>query len=464
MAVEPIGLTAPACDKLRAKATRRVIRDTGSRSLFLIVAPSGAKSWAMRFRRPNGKPAKMTIGHYAGSKIELKDEPEIGQPLTLAAARALAAKILRQKAAHQDPIAEHKARRHRQRLKAIDLTSNKFATAARRYVEEYARQHQRRWVETARVLGLDSEGDDLVSRKGGLVSRWAERPVASIDADDIWATIDEARQRGVPGAERRNPKPSEARARSVASALSGMFRWCRERRIIRSNPCADLDRPQAPKARDRTLSAYEVRWFWAACANVSEPFGSIFKLLLLTGGRLNEIARMTRDELDSDGATWRLQGERTKNGKPHIVALAPLVRAILDEVKSPPGNLLFSTTGDTPVSGWNRAKRRLDALMLESARNERGKAATIAPWRLHDLRRTAVTGMAELGVRPDVIELVVNHISGSRGGVAGIYNKSELLPERKAALERWAAHLEDLVAVRSGNVVDLTQTRTRRGG
>jgi integrase len=463
MGVEPIALTAPACDKLRAKATRRVIRDTGSRSLFLIVAPSGSKSWVMRFRRPNGKPGKMTLGPYTGSEIELKDEPEIGQPLTLAAARALAATILRQKAANQDPIAEHKAHRHRQRLQGVELSSNTFAAAARHYVKEYAKPHQRRWVETARVLGLEPESDELLSRKGGLVSRWAERPISSIDADDIWAAIDEARQRGIPGAERRNPNPSEARARSIASAISGMFRWCRKRRIIKVNPCVDLDRPQAPKARDRALSDDEIRWFWKACGSVNEPFGAIFKLLLLSGARLNEVAGMSRDEIDADGRTWRLPGSRTKNGKPHIIALSPLARDLIGNVKNPPGKLIFSTTGVSPVSGWSRAKRGLDALMLAAARDESGKAATIAPWVLHDLRRSCVTGMAELGIRPDVIELVVNHASGSRGGIAGIYNRSELLTERRAALERWSAHLENLASDRSGNVVDLTPSRTRRG-
>jgi integrase len=158
-----------------------------------------------------------------------------------------------------------------------------------------------------------------------------------------------------------------------------------------------------------------------------------------------------------------LPGSRTKNGKPHIVVLSPLARELISKVKSPPGELIFFTTGVSPVSGWNRAKRRLDALMLAAARDERGKAATIAPWVLHDLRRSCVTGMAELGIRPDVIELVVNHVSGSRGGIAGIYNHSELLPERCAALERWSAHLENLTSDRSGNVVDLTPSRTWRG-
>src|SRR5262249_1077671 len=116
----------------------------------------------------------------------------------------------------------------------------------------------------------------------------------------------------------------------------------------------------------------------------------------------------------------------------------------------------FTTTGTTPPSGWSRAKRRLDAVMFTAAR-ERARGASIAPWRLHDLRRTAVTGMAELGVRPDIIELCVNHVSGSRGGIAGRYNHSGVVPERKAALERWSAHIAGLVSSEKDNVVPLHQ-------
>jgi integrase len=208
------------------------------------------------------------------------------------------------------------------------------------------------------------------------------------------------------------------------------------------------------------LTNQEIRWLWRACDQLGEPFAAIIKLLLLTGQRLNEVAGMRRDELSDDGATWDIPGSRTKNKKPHRVPLPLAARSLI-----PDGDqvLVFTTTGTTPPSGWSRAKRRLDALMLKVAQQERGKGAAIAPWRLHDLRRTAVTGMNELGVAPHVIELAVNHISGHRAGVAGIYNKSELLPERKAALERWARHVHGLVSEQPDNVVAM-RSRKRRGG
>jgi integrase len=200
------------------------------------------------------------------------------------------------------------------------------------------------------------------------------------------------------------------------------------------------------------LSDGEIRLFWQACDAVGEPFGAIFKLLLLTGARLNEVAGMRRSELHANGL-WQLPGSRTKNRRPYKVLLPPMASALL-----PPSqhDLVFTTTGTTPPSGWSRAKRRLDAAMLTAAR-ESPRNAAIEPWRLHDLRRTAVTGMVELGVRPDVIELCVNHVSGSRGGIAGVYNHSELLPDRKTALERWSTHVAGLVSGGTDNVVALHQ-------
>ena len=224
-----------------------------------------------------------------------------------------------------------------------------------------------------------------------------------------------------------------------------------------------MHRPSAPKQRERTLTRDEIKWFWQACGAIdaprvfgaTRPFGALLKLLLLTGARLNEVAGMRRNELHDDG-TWRLPGSRTKNGRAHVVPLPPLARQLIANVQSPFDDLVFSTTGTTPVSGWSRMKRRLDADMLAIARNDRGTRTTILKWRLHDLRRTAVTCMAELGIRPDVIELVVNHVSGSRSGIAGVYNKSELLEERREALERWSRHLQSIVLPKPENVIRLS--------
>lgn len=176
-----------------------------------------------------------------------------------------------------------------------------------------------------------------------------------------------------------------------------------------------------------------------------KELSALLKLLLLTGCRLNEVAGMTRTELSDDGATWNIPGSRTKNKRPHVVPLAHLAREPLNSVKPIAGEagLVFTTTGRSPVSGWSKIKRRLD------------EAMKIPPWRLHDLRRTTATGMAEIGIAPHIVEAALNHISGAKAGVAGTYNRAAYAEEKRAALERWALHVQGLVSERPANVVKM---------
>jgi integrase len=166
---------------------------------------------------------------------------------------------------------------------------------------------------------------------------------------------------------------------------------------------------------------------------------------------------MCWSELSEDGTTWTIPGERTKNARPHVLPLSPLLRDLIGGVKrkSTTVDLMFTTTGTTAPSGWSRAKRRLDAAMKQ----EPGGSALV-PFKLHDLRRTAATQMAEIGIQPHIIEAVLNHVSGHKGGVAGIYNRAAYSSEKAAALERWAAHVISIVSNGApNNVVSL-----RRGG
>jgi integrase len=183
---------------------------------------------------------------------------------------------------------------------------------------------------------------------------------------------------------------------------------------------------------------------------MGQPFGHLFRLLLLTGCRRDEIADLTWAEVADDLSSIHLGPNRTKNGRSHNVALSPLAQEVLGSVRRIEGcPYVFSTTGRTPVSGFSKAKTTLDAIMLRLAREERGE---IDEWRLHDLRRTAATGMAGIGVAPHIVEAALNHVSGAKAGVAGTYNVEAYAVERKEALERWAAHVQRVV---SGNVVEL---------
>jgi integrase len=438
-------LTAIAVKKYRPGKGRREIPDGGCPGLYIVIQASGHRSWALRFRRPSGRPAKLTLGPIDLSGKEAEGVPVLGQPLTLASARRLAVDIGHQRALGRDVVSDYDASRRRQRSEHETRAKSTFVAAARDFIEQYASKKTRRWRETARLLGLRPTPEGLEIIRGGLADRWGDKPIAAIDGHDIFGLVDETRRTGVPGLERRSDGPTEARARVMLACLSKMFGWFVQHRQVEKNPCAGVHRPDASRARDRILTDAEIVKFWSAADAEREEFSVLLKLLLLTGCRLNEVAGMRRAELSGDGVTWNIPGERTKNKRPHVVPLAPLAREILATVAGD-GELVFTTTGRSPVSGWSKIKTRLDGAMA------------IPPWRLHDLRRTAATGMAEIGIAPHIVEAALNHISGAKAGVAGTYNRAAYAPEKRAALERWASHVQGLVSGQPANVVKMRKT------
>jgi integrase len=444
-------LTDAAVRKFRPAKERREIRDSLSQGLYLVIQPSGSRSWAMRFRRPDGSPGKLTLGSVDLSGKEAQGDPVLGTPLTLAAARALASEVHRQRKMGRDVIADYVAKKQRFRIESEAAVANSFGALAPQFIAEYARPKTRRWRATARMLGLryPKDGETFEIIHGGLSHRWASKPVRDITKHDIQDVVDEARDRGVPGLVRHSEGPTEGQARSMLSTLSTFFGWVAKRkRLIEMSPCT-VHRPEAPKSRDRVLTDAEIRIFWKSCDAVSEPFSQALKMLLITGCRLSEVSQMRRDELSEDGSTWNIPGLRTKNHRPHVVPLPPLARSILATVKLVSGDFMFTTTGRSPISGWARVKARLDSEM------------SVPSWRLHDLRRTAATGMAEIGIAPHIVEAALNHVSGARAGVAGTYNRAAYSQEKRAALERWGAHVEDLIHGHASKVLTFS---TPRGG
>ena len=433
------GLTSAAIMRYRPGKGRREIRDGGCQGLYLVIQPSGHRSFALRFRRPDGAPAKLTLGSFDASGTEPKDGPVLGAPLSLAAARVLSAEIHRQRAQGRDVIADHAAAKHRRRAEIEESAENTFAAAVVDFTDQHARPKTRRWRANARLLGLayskdGSDGPTVI--KGGLAERWSDRPITKIDPHDIWAVVDEARRLGVPGLERRATGRTDPLGRVMLACLSSFFGWLKKNRRIERNPCADIDRPDASPPRDRVLTEAEIVRFWRACDKVGEPIGQVLKLLLLTGCRRTELAGMRRDELGDDG-TWTIPSSRTKNKRVHVVPLSPLARSIIASVKpvASPAGYVLTIGGKSPVGGWSKIKERLDAALGPES-----------PWRIHDLRRTTATGMATIGVPPHIVEACLNHASGAKAGVAGTYNRAAYAPEKRAALERWAAHIERVVS------------------
>ncbi|MHC2367451.1 integrase [Bradyrhizobium diazoefficiens] len=444
-------LTSASVRRLKPHWKRTEIRDAGCPGLILIIQPSGRKSWAMRFRRPNGKLARIHLGAVALNEIEAEAEPAFGTSLGLASARRLAADVNRERSLGRDFIAA----KHQQKIDWKRKSASTFDKAAMEFVEQHVRRKTRRWQQQARLLGigLAEDGIALQVMANGLAKRWCFMPISEIDADDIFAIVEEARELGVPGVERRNLGPSESRARKMHGTLSSFFSWLVQRRRIKANPCAGLHPPEPPRSRDRVLTKEEIIALWHSADKLTSPFGACVNLLLLTGCRLNEVCGMRRSELSADGKMWTIPGERTKNHRTHDVPLSDLARQILSEVKSE-GDLIFTTNGKTPISGWSKMKKRLDSAMLHLS--DAKLPHKIKPiWRLHDLRRTSATGMAEIGILPHIVEACLNHVSGAKAGVAGVYNRAAYAEEKRIAFARWAAHVHRLVSGLEPHVVEL---------
>jgi integrase len=231
-----------------------------------------------------------------------------------------------------------------------------------------------------------------------------------------------------------------------------------KRGTVRSNPFAELPWPTAITKRDRVLSDEEAAAIWRAAGEATPPYGTIVRLLMLTGQRREEVAGMTWAELSEDLLIWTIPGMRTKNGVPHLV---PLSRPARELLHGPDGimrvhqdrraklALILPGERGTPFSGWSKAKSQLDT------------ASGVSGWWLHDLRRTVATGLQRLGVRLEVTEAVLNHLSGSRGGVVGIYQRHNWAAEKRATLEAWSAHL--LAAAEGSSITGKVLPLSRAG-
>jgi integrase len=229
------------------------------------------------------------------------------------------------------------------------------------------------------------------------------------------------------------------------AALSALFAWAIGEGLANANPVVGTNKAIDEVPRDRVLSPDELRLVWQHAG--PSDYGAIVRLLILTGQRREEVGGMLWSEIDLDGALWSMDASRTKNTLPHDVPLAPSAVAILRGLRRREGRDLVFGSSEGSFQGWSNAKASLDQRMSAALVEETSdKKVNIKPWRLHDIRRTVATRLGDLGVQPHVVEAVLNHISGSKAGVAGIYNKAAYAVEKRAALEKWGAHVATLLA------------------
>lgn len=444
-------LTATTLDKIKPGNARREIADKLCPGLYLVVQPSGAKSWVVRYRF-NGRPRKHTLGRYPDLRLgETKEEAKarIAKDPTAESpdARTRARMALRAVAVGHDPQTEKMEAR---RIAASGIADADLLKAVwQDYKDRHLSTKRERTAEAANVVF-----DRYVLPKLG------KRRIGEITKRDILGILDDYLNAGYPSGANR--------ARAVMTAF---FNWALARDIIPMSPCAGVKPPSEVRFRDRVLSDDEIRWLWRACSEPDSlhPFGRMVQLAILTGARRDEVRGLSDKELKLAESLWRLPAERAKNHRQHDMHLSETALAIIaavPRIKSKAG-LLFTTTGETPVSGFSNSKDRLSRLMLQYAREEamvRGDdpaKVEIAPWVLHDLRRTIASGMARLGVQLPVIERCLNHVSGSFGGIVGVYQRHSFAEEKKAALETWSAHVEGLVGLKPA-ASNVTKLRPRR--
>ncbi|WP_291555936.1 site-specific integrase [Bradyrhizobium sp.] len=420
-------LTAKRIESAPSGPIRTEIPDGLLVGLYLVVQPSGAKSFAVRYRHA-GQPRKLTLGAFPALSLEV--------------ARDLGGKALRAAAEGRDPATEKQAAKSdakKAEAEAIRGQRDLYENVAREFIERHAMKSNRPSTsrETARILGLRPPPDDpslLADIGGDVMSAWRGRRIQDITKRDVIALLDSVNDRGSP-----------IMANRVLSAVRKLFNWCLSRDVLQVSPCTLVSPPAPERSRDRVLSDDELRLVWKAAEAEGWPFGPLVKLLVLTGQRVSEVGGMRWDEINKTQKLWTLPAERVKNGIRHEVPLPEAAIAIistLPHIKTTEGHV-FTTRRDAAVSGFSRAKNSLDATIAAGLPTG---ATALDHWTFHDLRRTMASGMARLGIQLQVIEKILNHSSGSFRGIVGVYQRHSYSDEKRKALEVWAAFVQSVVA------------------
>ena len=355
------------------------------------VSKTGTKTFILLYRH-RGRPRRLSLGRW----------PIV--PLGTARKKARAA--LQTLDLGSDPALGHRPDAN---------PSFRFDAVVKEFVERHCVPHNRASTakETERLLWKH------------YVQAWGQRDIRDIRQADINAVIDRLVKEGT---------PSEANhALAVAKTLYG---WCTDRDILSIDPCAKVKKPAKQGKRSRTLAQEELKKLWRSLPDEGFPFGDLVKLLILTGQRRGEVAQMQWPQLDFASRLWTIPEELAKNGREHVLPLSDLAVEVLRSVPRLNETYVFPARGNdaATVSGFSKSKLRLEA------------AVGANDWTLHDLRRTAATFLAKLGTAPHVIERILNHVSGSFAGVAGVYNRHAYIDEMRVALQQWGEWVRALKA------------------
>jgi integrase len=381
----------------------------------VIVFDGGLPGFGYRLRRaPGGKVRRSWVVQYRASGATRRLRLGAAEVLSPERARAAAKEALAKVALGQDPQAARAERRQADRLTMRAIVAEYVAAKAPQ-VRPRSLTAIGRYLADARYFGT-----------------LAGMPIDSVRRRDVAARLVViAREHGPIAA---------ARARG---ALSAYFAWAMRSGYLEINPVIGTEAP-ADKPRERVLSAPELAAVWGACKD--DHFGRVVKLLTLTGCRRGEIGGMRWSELDFAAGTFTIPATRSKNGKAHRLPLVPMMLDIINALpKMATRDHIFGTRGPEGYTRWAVGKRELD------------KRSGVSGWTLHDIRRSVATGLADLGTPPHIIETILNHVSGHKRGVAGIYNRSRYEREVCVALALWSDHIRALIEGGERKIISLPQ-------
>lgn len=395
-------LTDSFCKSV-AVDVRTDYQDDSVRGLSLRVSPNGTKTWNVIFtRESDNTKQRVKLGRYPG--------------MTLEKARTAALKMVTAVSEGDDPSEEKRSRRDAMTVEALGAL----------YVEKYAKRNKKTWAEDERLLKVE------------VYPAIGKMKALAVKRRDVLDLIEAKADAG-----------HIAQSTQILAVVRKMFNWAVENDYLETSPAIGVKRRGKAVRRDRVLSPAEVRTIWNALpeASLSETTRNVIRLLFLTGQRSGEVCGMLRGEIDVEGRTWNLPGRRTKNGEPHVVPLSDaafeIVERALDATGEDRDAALFTRIGE-PVE--SNAIAKAVRLKLQIADEH---------WTPHDIRRTVATGMAEIGVAPHVVEAALNHISGFKAGVAGVYNRHRYDNEKRRALDMWAERVDAIVTGRTGVVTPL---------
>lgn len=397
----------------KPEAKPYLIRDTLQSGGYVEVAPSGTMSYRLIYRIAGTK-KKVVLGRFA---------PE---PAAIAAMRKRAKEYQLMIADGIDPA---KAKQQAKvELKASLAKKkddhDKVELVVDDFIKLYVLPNNRNHKETVRILNKE------------IVGRWGSRRLSEISSVEVREAFREIAKRAPVGANR------------IFSHFRKLCNWAIENEIIATSPCERVKPVTSEKgrARERVLSDMELAIVYRAASTLSFPYGAITRLLILTGARRGEISALRWEEIDTTNAVIRLPAQRMKANVAHIIPMSDIVVETLSTAprfdrKEGEVDFVFSQ-GTTPPSGFSKWKAGLDRAVRDIAEKE---GATVAPFTLHDLRRTAASTMAALGVAPHIIEKVLAHTSGTFAGVAGVYNRYSFESETRDALNKLSAHVQEIV-------------------